>query len=138
MVKTGQRVRVVPETAPDKDFRATISFVEPFYRTGSKSVTARVYFDNSMLKLPIGSQVRATVFGDYSEGQWLPREAVLSLGLEKVVFERTEGGFIPRKIKTGREHKQWVEVRSGLMATDSVATNAQYLMDSESFIKIKG
>lgn len=138
MVKTGQRVRVVPETAPTKDFRATIGFVEPFYRSGSKSVTVRVYFDNSNLKIPIGSQVKATVFGDYIKAQWLPSEAVLSLGLDKVVFVKTEGGFYPRKVETGSEQKGFVKVRSGLLATDSVASNAQYLMDSEGFIKVKG
>jgi len=31
-----------------------------------------------------------------------------------------------------------VEVKSGLSATDSLASNAQYLTDSESFIKTEG
>ena len=137
LVKTGQRVRIVPETAPSKDFRATVSFVEPFYRAGSKTLTVRVHFDNSGLKLPIGSQVKATVFGEFTTGEWLPEEAVLSLGLEKVVFARSGGGFAAKRIETGRMHNHWIEVRGGLRQTDSVAVNAQYLMDSESFIKIK-
>jgi len=33
-------------------------------------------------------------------------------------------------------HKNHIQIMSGLSATDSVATNAQYLMDSESFIKM--
>ena len=137
LVKVGNTVRVVPETGPDKDFRATIDFIEPFYRKENKTLTARVYFNNSTLKIPIGSQVRATIFGNTRDAYWLPKEAVLSLGMDKVVFEKSNGGFKAHKINTGIMHKNHIQVLSGLNETDSVAVNAQYLMDSESFIKIK-
>ncbi len=137
LVKTGNAVRVVPETAPGKDFRATIDFIEPFYRKESKTLTVRVYFNNSVLKIPIGSQVKATVFGNTKEAYWLPKESVLSLGMDKVAFQKTDGGFKAKKISTGIIHEKHVQVLGGLTATDSVAVNAQFLMDSESFIKIK-
>ena len=137
LVKTGNTVRVVPETAPGKDFRATIDFIEPFYRKESKTLTARVYFNNSTLKIPIGSQVKATVFGNTKEAYWLPKEAVLSLGMDKVVFQRSGDGFKAVKINTGITHEKHIQVVSGLTVKDSVAVNAQFLMDSESFIKVK-
>ena len=137
LVKVGNTVRVVPETAPTKDFRATIDFIEPFYRKESKTLTARVYFDNNNLKVPIGSQVRGTIFGNTKDAYWLPKEAVLSLGIDKVVFQKSDGGFKAHKINTGITHKNHIQVLSGINETDSVAANAQYLMDSESFIKIK-
>ena len=137
LVKTGNAVRVVPETAPGKDFRASIDFIEPFYRKESKTVTARVYFNNSSLKVPVGSQVKATVFGNTKEAYWLPKEAVLSLGMDKVVFLKTDGVFKAKKISTGITHQKHIQVLNGLTTTDSVAINAQFLMDSESFIKVK-
>lgn len=137
LVKVGNAVRVTPETAPSKDFRASIDFIEPFYKKGSKTLTARVYFNNGTLRIPIGSQVRATIFGNIRDAYWLPNEAVLSLGMDKVVFAKSEGGFKAQKINTGITHKNHVQVLNGLNVTDSVAANAQYLMDSESFIKIK-
>ncbi len=137
LVKMGNTVRVIPETAPGKDFRAAIDFIEPFYRKESKTLTARVYFNNSVLKIPVGSQVKATVFGNTKEAYWLPKESVLSLGIDKVVFQKTEGGFKAKKISTGIIHEKHIQVLGGLTATDSVAVNAQFLMDSESFIKIK-
>lgn len=137
LVKAGNSVRVVPETAPTKDFRATIDFIEPFYRKDSKTLTARIYFDNSKLKIPIGSQVRATIFGNTKDAYWLPKEAVLSLGIDKVVFQKSGGGFKAHRINTGITHKNHIQVLNGINETDSVAVNAQYLMDSESFIKIK-
>lgn len=137
MVKKGNAVRVVPETAPDKNFRAVVDYIEPFYRKESKTQTVRVYFNNSSLKIPVGSQVKATIFGDTKEAWWLPKEAILSLGMDKVVFEKTAGGFKARKINTGITHQSHIQVLNGLTTQDSVATNAQFLMDSESFIKIK-
>lgn len=40
------------------------------------------------------------------------------------------------KINTGITHSNHIQVLSGINETDSVAVNAQYLMDSESFMKI--
>lgn len=135
MIKVGDKVRISPETNPQKDFRATISYIEPVYRDGSKTLTARVYFENSVSKIPIGSQVKATVFAGMRSANWLPEEAVLSLGLDKVVFVRTGESFIARKIEAGIVNKHLVQVLSGLDPTEAVAANAQYLVDSESFIK---
>lgn len=42
----------------------------------------------------------------------------------------------PKKIQTGIANDQMVEIISGLDGNDQIAENAQYLMDSESFIKV--
>lgn len=136
MVKVGDKVRIVPETAPDKNFRASISFIEPFYRPDSKTTTARVYYDNSQLNIPIGSQVRATVFAGDRTAKWLPEEAVLSLGLDKVVFLKKGDAFIAHKIEAGIVNNHLIQVLNGLSENDEVAANAQYLVDSESFIRV--
>lgn len=136
-IKLGNKVRIIPESNPKKDFRATISYIEPFYREGSKTLTARVYFDNGAMQIPIGSQVKATVFAGNRAASWLPEEAVLSLGLDNVVFVKTGESFNARKIETGIKNKHLVQVLSGLDKNEAVAANAQYLVDSESFIKTK-
>lgn len=137
LVKKGYTVKITPETAPHKAFRASIDFIEPFFRTGSKTLSARVYFDNKALNIPIGSQVKATIFGDAKEAYWLPKDAVISLGLYKVAFEKVDGGFRAKKISTGITHHNHIQILNGLQTSDSVAVNAQFLMDSESFIKVK-
>lgn len=134
-VKTGDKVRIAPESMPGKDFRARIDYIEPFYRKGSKTISARVNYDNSVLQLPIGSQVKATIFSGLHKGMWLQKDAVLSLGMEKIVFLKTTEGFKAHRIETGHEHKKLLMVTGGLSERDSVAANAQYLVDSESFIK---
>ncbi len=135
LVKVGNKVRITPETDPSKDFRASVNYIEPVYREGSKTVAARVYFDNSVSKIPIGSQVKATIFAGDRSANWLPEEAVLSLGLDNVVFVRNGESFMARKIATGIINKHLVQILSGLDKSEAVAANAQYLVDSESFIK---
>lgn len=135
LVKVGNKVRITPETDPQNDFRAEINYIEPVYRQGSKTLTARVYFDNSALRIPIGSQVKATIFAGDRSADWLPEEAVISLGLDRVVFVRNGESFIARKIETGIKNKHLIQVLSGLDKNEAVAANAQYLVDSESFIK---
>lgn len=137
LIKAGNAVKVIPETAPDKDFSGVIDFIEPFYRKNSKTLTVRVYFDNSRLKIPIGSQVKCTIWGNTRNAFWLPAAAVVSLGMDKLVFQKSDGGFKAHKIYTGITYNNQVQVLSGINAEDSVAVNAQYLMDSESFIKVK-
>ena len=135
-VKKGLNVVITPETAPDKKIRGTVDFIEPFFREGNKTQTIRVYFDNSRLSIPVGSQVRAKIFGSPQKGNWLPKESVVSLGMNKATFLKLNGGFVAHRIKTGLELGDKIQVMSGLSADDSVAVNGQYLMDSESFIKI--
>ncbi|RKD16382.1 copper transporter [Pelobium manganitolerans] len=136
LVSKGQSVTVIPESNPDSRFKGTIGFIEPFFRQGSKTVTARVYFDNSTAKIPIGSQVKAEILSHNRMADWLPKSAVVSLGIDKIVFKKVEGGFIAHKVVTGAVVGDKIQIVSGLLPEDGVAENAQYLMDSESFIKI--
>ncbi|MCW3114903.1 MAG: efflux transporter, family, subunit [Segetibacter sp.] len=137
MVKVGNTVKLTPEAMPHKAFRAKINFIEPFFREGNKTLTARVTFDNSELQIPIGSQVRADILGRSAEANWLPKDAVLSLGINQVAFVKTSGAFVARKIQTGMIQQNLVQVIGGLSVKDTVAANAQYLTDSESFVKVK-
>jgi len=137
LVKTGDPVKIIPETNPNMSLNAKIDFIEPVFRPGSKTLTARVYLKNSMGMIPIGSQVSAQIFTENAMTNWLPRDAVLSLGRDRIVFLKTNGGFQAHKVVTGFKYKDQIQILSGLKDTDSVAANGQYLADSESFIKVK-
>jgi Cu(I)/Ag(I) efflux system membrane fusion protein len=136
LIQQGNDVRIVPETAPQKNFRGKIDYIEPIFRTGNKTLTARIYFNNSSLHLPVGSRVTATIFASSKTANWLPQEAVLSLGRDKVVFKKEQGGFRTSKINTGMVLNQYVQVTGGIEKTDSIAKNAQFLIDNEAFIKV--
>jgi len=137
LVKVGTPVTIIPETAPEKKIEAKINFIEPFYRDNSRTLTARVYFNNSDLMIPVGSQVKATVDVSTSLNNWLPLASVLSLGLNKVVFLKEGKVFKAQPVLTGITANNLIQITGGLNAKDSVAVNAQFLVDSEGFIKVK-
>ena len=136
-IKRGDVVELTSEANPDKSFFGRVDFIEPFFRKENKTLSVRVFFDNSKLQLPVGSQVKATISGQPKMANWLPKESIVSLGLDEVVFVKAPGGFMPHIVSTGFTNKGKTQIISGLALTDSVALNAQFLMDSESFIKIK-
>jgi Cu(I)/Ag(I) efflux system membrane fusion protein len=137
MIKVGTPVTISSETESDKKIETKISFIEPFYRDNSRTLTARVYFDNSDLMIPVGSQVTATFDVNTDVNNWLPEAAVLSLGLNKVVFLKQGNVFKVQQVSTGISANNLIEITNGLSAKDSVAANAQFLVDSGGFIKLK-
>ena len=137
LIKRGNAVQLTAETAPDNSFAGRVDFIEPFFRKENKTLSIRVYFNNSKLQLPVGSQVKAKISGNPQMADWLPKESIVSLGLDKVVFVKAPGGFMPHIVATGFTNNGKTQILNGLAVTDSVAQNAQFLMDSESFIKIK-
>ena len=71
------------------------------------------------------------------EALWIPREAILDLGLDKIVFVKEREVFKPKKVKEGIRMEGWVEIVQGLSSSDEIASNAHYMVDSESFIRVK-
>jgi membrane fusion protein, copper/silver efflux system len=134
LIKKGNRVDIIPETDTAAVINGHIDFIEPFLRSNSKTLTARVYFHNEYM-LPIGAHVIASIYTNNKRALWLPQSAIIALGMGEAAFIKTNAGFIAHKIVTGVRSANEVQVISGLGEKDSVVLNAQYLIDSESFIK---
>jgi Cu(I)/Ag(I) efflux system membrane fusion protein len=136
LIKVGTPVTIVAETASDKKIFSKIDFIEPFYKNNSKTLSARVYLNNSKLMIPIGSQVKATLNIETKFSNWLPKESVLSLGINKMVFLKEGDVFRAHSITTGISTDSLIQVINGLNEKDSVGENAQFLIDSEGFINV--
>jgi membrane fusion protein, copper/silver efflux system len=112
----------------------TIDFVQPFFTEGQDFLKIRVYIDKTQ-GLHIGHLVNATIHLHAIEALWIPKEAVLVLGVQRVVFLKDRGVFKPKEVVTGISSEGLIEIKSGLASSDEIAANAQFLVDSESFIK---
>ncbi len=111
-------------------------FIQPFINEGEQFLTVRSYLHDDRDNLRVGQLVTAHV-NHYREGAlWVPVSAILDLGVQQVVFLKNERTFSPFKVKTGLESDGWTEVIEGLSESSEIAVNAQYLVDSESFIKV--
>ena len=114
---------------------AKVNFVQPFFKAGENFIKLRVYLNNVNGKHEMGQLVTAR-FNATSNGLWIPTTAVLNLGTRKIVFVKRRGMFRPYWVETGRESSDWTELISGADESDSIAYKAQFMVDSESFIKV--
>jgi Cu(I)/Ag(I) efflux system membrane fusion protein len=133
-IKVGQSVSIRVEPF-EKPILGKINYIEPQFGTGSKNLSARVYIENPGGKLKPGALLKATVRAGSRAGLWIPKTAVLDLGRHRVVFLKKDSVFQSRKIDLGCISDGWLQVRSGISETDEIASDARFLMDSESFVK---
>jgi Cu(I)/Ag(I) efflux system membrane fusion protein len=116
--------------------KKTIGLVQPFFERGVEFLKLRVYMKRGE-NIQIGQLVTATLPVHTPETLWVPKEAVVDLGLDHVVFVKDREVFKAMKVNTGVRRNGWIEIKSGLASSDELAGNAQYLVDSEGFIKSK-
>lgn len=138
-IKVGQPVEIVSEIAPDSPLMAKISFIEPVLEKDSKFLSARVYLekcDHHVFK--IGSLVNANIQTNEQKGLWIPSSSVLDLGNgNSIVFKKEDTHFRTFKISIGDRINGEVKVLEGLSEKDSIASDAYYMIDSESFVLVK-
>ena len=114
---------------------AKINFVETQLNTADKTNRIRVYLNNNKLKLPVGLRLQGAVKTNAVKGIWIQKQSMVSIGNKKIVFLKMENGFKASSIKTGIEMDDYIQIIEGISVKDTIAKNAQYLIDSESFIK---
>jgi Cu(I)/Ag(I) efflux system membrane fusion protein len=131
-IKVGDEVEL--DLGKEQSQKASVDFVQPFINENQAFVKLRIYLRDQK-NLPIGQLVDALIHLKTNESLWVPKQAVLDLGLDHIVFIKDKGSFKPKKINTGIHVDNWIEIASGLSVSDEIAANAQYMVDSESFIK---
>ena len=137
-LRLNQPVEISFPDIPGKTVRGKVDFIEPTLEVGDKTTTIRVYVHNMDHTLKVNSIIDASIRTGETKGLWVPRAAIYSLGQTTIVWLKNRTFYSARKVVVGASNGIEVEVKSGLSATDSLASNAQYLTDSESFIKTEG
>ncbi|MFV8347381.1 efflux RND transporter periplasmic adaptor subunit [Flavobacterium sp. ZB4P13] len=135
LIKINQSITITSELDENEVINAQINFIETQFSPTDKSNRIRVYLNNNTLKLPIGLRLQGIVKTNPTKGTWVQKQALVSIGNKKIVFFKMDNGFKVREIKTGIEVNNFVQIIGGISVEDTIAKNAQYLIDSESFIK---
>ena len=135
LIKINQSIDITSELDEKNTIYAKINFVETQLNPVEKTNRIRVYLNNTNLKSPIGSRLQGVVQLKSAKAIWLQKQALVSLGEKKIVFIKMDNGFKATAIQTGIEIDGFVQIIGGLSVGDTIAKNAQYLIDSESFIK---
>ena len=136
-IKVNQPIYVTTEMTDMKPFTAKINHIETRFGSTDKSNSVRVYLNNNIMKFPIGLRLEGRVKISPIKGVWINKKSVVSTGDQQIVFVKNGNGYKAKDIETGIEMEEFIQVLGGISIKDEIVKNAQYLMDSESFIKTK-
>lgn len=137
MVHIGQKVKVLAPGWENDPQQMVIQFINPALEEGRQLLKIRGTVSNpgnrwqpgleAMIILPL--KTKGNVLS-------LPVGAVIRDGKGTHVWiEKSTGKFEPRKVITGMENADVVEITSGLQKGDKVVTTGVYLLNSEFILK---
>lgn len=137
-LKLGQSVELTLPDVPGKQLSGQVDFIEPVLQNGDKTTSIRVYLHNMNHDLKVNSLVRAEIQTGQTKGIWIPKTALVDLGRTHIVWLKEGASYRAHQVSTGLIKDDNIKINKGLSITDSIAANAQYLSDSESFTKTQG
>lgn len=113
--------------------KGRVDFIQPFFKNNEEFVKVWVYVKNPDLK--IGALVAAHWTVPSVEAFWVPRQAVVDLGNQSIVFVKEREAFVPRVVTVNARANDSLDVK-GLSSSDEIAADAHYLVDSEGFVRL--
>lgn len=111
-----------------------IGLIQPTFKNGENFTIARVYLENPKVKP--GQLLTARIPVLLRASWWLPEPAVLSVGNKRVVFKKEGNVFLPKVVDAGITIGGMVQIKEDI-SNWNISKNAAYLVDSESFIKMR-
>ncbi|HEY4050102.1 MAG TPA: efflux RND transporter periplasmic adaptor subunit [Acidobacteriaceae bacterium] len=122
---------IIPDTT--EVFSARVSNALPQIDPVSRSLRIRLDVDNPRFSLRPDMYVTVELPVVLPPGLTVPRDAVLDSGLSKHVFVKTDRDTLEtRKVETGWQLDDRVQIVKGLQEGDRVVSEGTFLIDSES------
>ncbi|WP_416441668.1 efflux RND transporter periplasmic adaptor subunit [Leeuwenhoekiella sp. A16] len=141
--KIGQEIKMTTNAYPNKEFDATISFIDPVLNTQTRVVTVRATIQNNNNLLKPGMFVAGNIEGfGVSQKQQLvvPASAVMWTGERSVVYVKTnpeEPVFEMREVTIGNRNGEAYTITEGLENGDEIVTNGTFTVDAAAQLRGK-
>jgi len=136
-LKVGQKITVTTNAYPNKEFEATISFIDPRLNTQSRTVSVRATLNNSegLFKpgMFVSSKVQMSESADKQEQISVPASAVLWTGNRSLVYVKTnpdEPIFEMREVSLGAKNGERYQILEGLENGDEIVTHGTFTVDA--------
>ena len=121
----------------DRLFAVHLSSALPQFDPASRALKVRLEMDNPDLTLRPDMFVDVEFQASLPAAIAVPSDAVVDSGLRKTVYvETADGSFVPRQVETGWRLGDSVEIVSGLAAGERVVVAGNFLLDSESRMRL--
>jgi Cu(I)/Ag(I) efflux system membrane fusion protein/cobalt-zinc-cadmium efflux system membrane fusion protein len=132
-LKPGQPADITVDAYPGRIFHAHVEQLLPQVDPATRTLRVRLALLNPGLALKPGMFVNVQLRAPLGRQLLVPASAVVQAGSRQLVFlSRAQGSFEPREVQLGARTEDGFVVLKGLQAGDTVATSANFLIDSES------
>ncbi|MBC7417945.1 MAG: efflux RND transporter periplasmic adaptor subunit [Pedobacter sp.] len=131
-MKKNQAIDIVSNSG---NLSAKVGLVQPYFYQGQSYSVIRVYLANLKQNLKIGGLLQGKIITAPKTGLWIPTEAVYQLGNKNIAFVKTNNILKAREVSISKISNSSALIVKGLAKDDQIASNASYLIDTESFIK---
>ena len=135
--KIGQKIAINTNANPNKNYDATVSFIDPILNTTTRTVTIRATIANKEGFLKPGmfvtGKIRISPTSTVSRSLTIPDSAVLWTGKRSIVYVKTspnEPIFEMREITLGIKSGDYYQVIDGLKNGDAIVTNSIFTVDA--------
>jgi RND family efflux transporter MFP subunit len=120
-----------------RGFPARMSDVLPQFDPQTRTLKTRFELDNPGYVLRPDMFVDVEIRVDMPETLTVPADAIIDSGRRKTVFvERGSGTFEPRAVETGWRLGNRVQITSGLGSGERIVVSGNFLIDSESRMRL--
>jgi Cu(I)/Ag(I) efflux system membrane fusion protein len=136
-VSVGDQAKLRVAGIPGRVFSGTLTHIYPYLEAKTRTVKARLEFDNADSALKPEMFANVEVFANRQiDAVTIPAEAIVRTGTQEQVFiQRALGQFEPREVVVGVSESGKIQIISGLDEGEIVVTSSQFLIDSESKLK---
>lgn len=130
-IRIGQNAKVSIGSF-DTNETGKISYLSPIVDEKTRTASARVILNNQSGKWRPGMFVTAKVYVSESKAPVvIEKTALQTIDDEPVVFVKEGEGFIPQRVKVGKENDDNVEILSGLQAGQQYVSKGAFTLKAE-------
>jgi len=143
LFKKGQSITVTTTAYPNKEFKATVDFIDPTFNSATRTVKLRVVLNNNKREFKTGMFVEGgieNIISNKEQSLMIPSSAILWTGKRSVVYLKTnpnEPIFEMKEITIGKQLGEQYEVDEGLESGDEIVTNGTFTVDASAQLQGK-
>ncbi len=127
LFKQGQEVRVRVASYPDEVFQGKVNYISDVADPVKRTIHILAEVPNPDRKLKPEIFATLTVVVEKSvEALAVPKESILTEGVERYVFVKNGTTLVKQSVVTGISDDQYVEIKDGLFPGDVVVTKGAY------------
>ncbi|HNP16358.1 MAG TPA: efflux RND transporter periplasmic adaptor subunit, partial [Terrimesophilobacter sp.] len=136
LLQEGMQADVLLPNLPGRRYPARVEYVYPTLDGRTRTGRVRLSLDNSGGELKPAMYAEVSLQANLGHRLSVPEESIIFAGKSRVVFVDLGGGRLqPRRIRTGRQAGEFVEVLDGLALNDTVVTSGNFLIAAETRLK---